>query len=47
MKCWWIFFHKWPKWVNCKLVDECGKSEGQVRYCEKCNRKQLRMVDVL
>lgn len=45
MKCWWIFFHKWTKWVDCRIIVESlydrPTVDAQKRYCEKCNKKQV------
>lgn len=36
--------HQWPKWTNITINTEFGKSAGQTRSCEKCNKMQTRFV---
>lgn len=45
--CW--FFHKWSKWEDMPIAvryseGELCKTDGQGRYCLRCNIKELRMV---
>ena len=47
MKCWWIFFHKWGKWLECEVEMISAFSSKtitrntQIRYCTKCNKRQI------
>lgn len=43
-------FHPWMKWVDIKLTTQLlsdnkeYNSDGQKRYCQACNKKQMRPV---
>jgi hypothetical protein len=48
--CWWIFGHKWGKWEDTEIwySDDMFTPKpilvsGQFRYCERCNKKKVRM----
>lgn len=41
MKCFWVFFHDWGKWINVE------KEPYQIRVCKKCNYVKFRYIRLL
>lgn len=38
----WLFFHRWGRWFDSTLSDSRhGSYLGQMRYCVRCNKKQV------
>lgn len=42
MTCW--LFHKWGTWMDVTFNKDALPMLGQTRYCERCNKKQVRLV---